>query len=207
MNFFDAEAMMTRVEWKLAHQIIPYLVKAKYLRRQWFWIVGQIYLFGNDALTAIASIGLSSPIFAAARRLPAGGEAQDDFHWAEYLAEPAGRIGLAALLLWAALKVAVNRYDVVARCSAVKSCQGQLRSAALSLDQTLDAGDPMPQLNRLYSERIYPVADRAVLENIWPEGDHFDNGRGRAEIDAWVKRLVLDFGDKWTGPSDPDLRL
>lgn len=57
------------VERKLRREIVPWLVAGRRFKHQREWKIGQVYLYGSEALTALGSIGVATPIIGAMSRV------------------------------------------------------------------------------------------------------------------------------------------
>lgn len=198
---------MNQIEDELRIHVLPRVIRAQYLRRQWFWWIGQAYIYGNEVLTVIWSVGLAGPLFNAFRGVGSGQPPGQALDIASLLATPLGWLGLAALFCWGLLKTVANRMDAVVKCASVEGCETGMQNVESALNDILGAGQPMADLGELKKQKLNPIFDRAVQDKIWP----WKRKSWDTEVDKKVKseteRLVAQFAGKWQQGRDSDIRI
>lgn len=160
------------VKRTLERDVLPYLVSARQLRKQWFYRLHTVFGYTTDLVVVLAALGISSPLLLL---LGAGGSGPDGAAKPPALAEvlasvPPALVYPAAVLIlaWVVIRVAFNREEGQKRAVLARSCTQVLRQAEASLPSALGTPDPMPALNELLEKRIRPTVDRNVQENAWP---------------------------------------
>lgn len=151
-------------------RLLPYLVSAKRLRRQWFYQLHTVFGYTTDVTVALSAIGISLPFLTLAgalantqEKLPSSSLA-DALHSAPpWLIFPATTV----ILLWLILRVAFIREHGQKRAVLAGSCFQQLREADASLHTILAEPNPMPELTKLL-KKILPPVDRNIQDEVWP---------------------------------------
>lgn len=195
------------VKRTLERDVLPYLVSARRLRRQWFYRLHTVFGYTTDAVVALAAIGISSPLF---RLLGSVGSAADAADKPPTLASvlasvPPALVYPTAVIIvtWVVIRVAFNREEGQKRAVLARSCTQVLRQAEASLPTALGAADPMPALNEMLEKRIRPTVDRNIQDNSWPWTPFAPS------IDADVKKevtaLCSHYETDWA-PVNPVLR-
>lgn len=158
------------VKRTLERDVLPYLVSARRLRRQWFFLLHSIFAYATDLIIALAAIGISTPFLGLlGAPLDAQGDKPPSLTTAlgtlpAWLFLPAG----ALIIAWVLLRVTFNREDGQKRAVLAKSCTQVLRQAEANLPSALSKADPMPALTELLEKGIRPTVDRNIQENSWP---------------------------------------
>ena len=192
------------VKRTLERDVLPYLVSARLLRRQWFYVLHSIFGYTTDLVVALTAIGITSPLLAT---LGAPSGAQNDVAHTPRLSTILGSVpdllyypAAALVIIWIVLRVTFNREDGQKRAVLAKSCTQVLRQAEASLPTSLSKSDPMPALTELLEKSIRPTVDRNIQENSWPWTPF------APEIEAEVKndlnRLCGLYESDWA-PVDP----
>jgi hypothetical protein len=192
------------VKRALERDVLPYLVSARRLRRQWFFVLHAIFGYTTDLVVALAAIGITSPLLTFVRTQ--SGSEQAAAHSASistilgsisgWFYYPAGII----LIVWIILRVTFNREDGQKRAVLAKSCTLVLRQAEANLPNSLSQSDPMPGLTELLEKKIRPTVDRSIQENSWPWtpfAPEID-----AEVEKDLHRLCGLYERDWA-PVDP----
>lgn len=100
---------------KLAEELLPWMICGKMVKRQWFVRLNTFNAYAGDAAAALAGMGIGAPIISAFQgNVPAGQNAIEILR----STLPSGWfvVGLVALIAWFAVRLVVQREDVVARC-------------------------------------------------------------------------------------------
>lgn len=160
------------VKRTLERDVLPYLISARHLRKQWFYRLHTVFGYTTDLIVALAAIGISSPLLQIFAAGGAGtGEAAKPPALADVLASLPRTLVLPAAVLivaWVVIRVVFNREEGQKRAVLARSCTQVLRQAEASLPTALGRPDPMPDLNEMLEKRIRPMVDRSIQENSWP---------------------------------------
>ena len=196
------------VQRTLQRDILPYLVSARRLRRQWFCIAHIAYGFTTDLVIALAAVGVSSPLLALMGHAASGesGKAEPGSFSAALGSVPRAIAGpmIAALLVWIALRVWFNREDGQRRAVLARSCARTMRQAEASLPSWLSKPDPMPDLTQLLERSVRPAVDRNIQEESWPWTPFAP--AIELQVQKEVASLCLRYEDAWTPVSSLGLR-
>jgi len=145
---------------KLGQDILPWLVAPRHLRRTWWYVLGQFYIWLSGMLTAVLAAGFTfATVRKAKDQMSSGGIAIEDI-----LSDPVTNIPLLCLLLVHVVKVAVLKLHLVERVTAADLCLKQVRNACGTLHVALASASPMRQLDELYESLIAPTVQRANNE-------------------------------------------
>jgi hypothetical protein len=196
------------VKRTLERDVLPYLVSARRLRRQWFVLLHSIFGYTTDLVVALTTIGVATPLLALL------GTTSNNTH--EGTQSPSLSTVLAALpkwlyfptavlvLAWIVLRVAFSREEGQKRAVLAKSCTQVLRQAESKLPTALSMPNPMPALTELLEKGIRPTVDRSIQENSWPWtpfAPEID-----VEIGKELARLSASYETDWSPVDTGDLR-
>jgi hypothetical protein len=156
----------------LGRDLLPYLVSARRLRRQWFYRLHVIFGYTTDLVVALTAIGISTPLLSLVGSLS---DTKKDMTQSPSLIDVLNSIpgwliypaGLA-VVVWIVLRVTFNREEGQKRAVLAKSCFYQLRQAEASLPTILSKSDPRPEITSLLEKTIRPPVDRNIQEKAWP---------------------------------------
>ncbi|MBZ5614666.1 MAG: hypothetical protein LAO23_11705 [Acidobacteriia bacterium] len=192
----------------LERDVLPYLVSARRLRRQWFFRLHALFGYTTDLVVALTAIGVTTPLLALLG--VAGGREKEATQAPaltavlasvpNWLYFPTGVLVIA----WIVLRVAFNREEGQKRAVLAKSCTQVLRQAEANLAMALGKPDPMPALNELLEKSIRPTVDRNIQENSWP-WTPFAPGI-EEEVSKEVSRLCASYEADWTPVNQLGLR-
>lgn len=195
------------VKRTLRRDVLPYLISARQLRRQWFYRVHVVFGYATDLVVALAAIGIGSPLL---RLIGTNGEASKG---APDAATFAGAIAsvppvllyptTVLILAWVIIRIAFNREDGQRRAVLARSCTRVLRQAEASLPTALGNKYPMQALNEMLEKKIRPTVDRNIQDDSWPWVPFAP--RIDADVEREVTALCARFENDWE-PIDPDLR-
>lgn len=155
----------------LRRDVLPYLISAQRLKRQWFYTLHTVFGYTTDLVVALAAVGISTPLLALAGTISdtqkeVGGGAIPGILGGlpAWLVIPTG-IGI---LTWILLRVTFNREDGQKRAVLAKSLLLSIRQAEANLPAILSKADPMPELTVMLEKTIRPPIDRNIQEQSWP---------------------------------------
>jgi hypothetical protein len=190
------------VKRKLRNDILPTIVSAKQLRKQWFCRVNFLFVYATDIIVALTALGLSSPwlVFLQAKTQSDNSKQPS---LSEILAATPQWLYYPAIVLvvaWIFLRVTFSREDGQKRAILAKSCAQTFRQANGKLFRMLSKPNPMPDLNKLLDEEISPTVDKNIQEKVWPWDIH---APGIAkEVETELADLCSRFEVEWS-PVDP----
>jgi hypothetical protein len=197
-----------RVKRTLERDVLPYLVSARQLKKQWFYRMHTVFAYTTDIVVALAAIGITGPLLTLLGSTDAAADSTNKaptFSNVLNSVSPALVYPAAVLILtWVILRVAFNREDGQKRAVLARSCTQILRQAEASLPAALGSSDPMPALTEMLEKRIRPTVDRNIQEESWPWLPFAPS------IDVDVKKeanaLCTRFEDAWAPIIEPELR-
>jgi hypothetical protein len=195
------------VKRTLERDVLPYLISARQLKKQWFYRVHSVFGYTTDVVVALAAIGISSPLFRLLASTGSAGDAAKPPTIASVLASvPSVLVYPAAVLIvtWVIIRVAFNREEGQKRAVLARSCTQVLHQAEAGLPTALGAANPMPALTEMLEKRIRPTVDRNILEESWPWSPFAPSID--ADVKKEVTRLVSLYEGDWTPVKDPELR-
>lgn len=206
-----AEPLVTTehpVATKLRREILPWLISARRLRSQWFYWLHETFGYTTDGLAALAAVGL---VPAAVAKLVAAGEASPGASTGVAAAAFTGVSPTLAFLfslvlgVWVLLRVVFARQEGQKRAVLAKSCARTLRAAHAELYKILIEPDPMPAINKLYVDRIWPTVDRTMQEDGWT----FTGFAGgiEVEVENELAQLCQRFASGWREVPHAALRM
>lgn len=179
----------------LERGILPYLISARRLKRQPFYIAYNIHVYSRDILAGLIGIGLSAP----AMKLFAG--ALGDTSSAKGAAEagltqipsPWVAVVIAAAVVMVSLRVYVNNSKADERAILLRKCASDMRAASINLYTILDTADPMNALIDMRN-KLAAIANSHV--GAWP-WDYEPAPGIEAEVQERVRRLCETFSVNW----------
>jgi len=194
------------VRRKLRIGVLPWVVSGRRLRRQWLLRLHSWYGFSTDAIVALSSIGLASPWFSL---LSSGGasEGEEGAPAAQVndlvAALPKSVYYPAVLLIvtWILIRVRFEHEGGSKRAILAKSCARSLGRVETQLYRVLDKADPMPDLNRLLDEELFPAIDRCKQEDAYPF-DGIAPGTEK-EIEEALDHFCSRFEEGWAPAPGP----
>jgi hypothetical protein len=196
------------VKRTLQRDVLPYLVSARQLQKQWFYRLHTVFGYTTDIVVALAAIGIATPLLTLLSSTASGGDAANKPQTLSgaLATIPPILVYPAALfiVIWVILRVAFNREDGQKRAVLARSCTQILRQAEANLPSALGTSDPMPALTEMLEKRIRPTVDRNIQDNAWPWlpfAPSID-----ADVEKEVTRLCKTFEEAWAAVKDPGLR-
>jgi hypothetical protein len=196
-----------QVNRTLERDVLPYLVSARQLKKQWFYRLHTLFGYTTDLVGGLAAIGVSSPflILLVTKDADAGGPTPS---LASVLAGiPSFLVYPAAIVIigWVILRVAFTREEGQKRAVLARSCIQNLRQAEADLHNLLRARQPLAGLTEMLEKRIRPTVDRNIQETSWPWVPFAPNID--SEVQTELNSLVTRYGADWVSGGDPDLRV
>jgi hypothetical protein len=192
-----------RVKQKLRNEVLPYLVSARRLNRQWFYISHLVFGYTTDVLVALAVLGIGSPALSAIL-VADQGRGPKTTMFADLTSTIPQQLYYPALVLiicWVVFRIALDREDGQKKAILAKSCRLAMRQAEAKLHRILSDSKPMAGIIRLYEEVLMPTVDRAIPEGAWPWAPF------APDIDEDVEKQLMDlcqrFESQWE-PLDPN---
>jgi hypothetical protein len=156
------------VKLKLQNEMLPYLVTARRLDKQWFYRTHLLFGYTTDILVVLTAIGVISPvyseIFATNRQ---AGNATSFSVLTNAFPSDLYYLILFLVLVWTFLRVAYSRENGQERAVMAKSSQRVMRGVEAELPHVLGNPNPMPDITKLCTESIWPTADRCIQEKAW----------------------------------------
>ncbi|SRR6266705_3451751 len=188
------------VKRALRRDVLPYLVSARRLKRQWFYTLHVVFGYTTDLVIALAAIGISTPILALAGALS---NTQKDITGPATISNvfnslPAALVLPTALviMLWVFLRVTFNRESGQKRAVLARSLLQAIRQAEANLPAILGKADPMPDLTTMLEKTIRPPVDRNIQEESWPWTPFAPDID--AEVTKQLEELCKTYETDWT---------
>ncbi len=156
----------------LRRDLLPYLISARRLRRQWFYWLHLIFGYTTDLVVALAAIGVSTPLLSL---LGSVSDISDDVAPSSSLTTALSSVPgwlvyptAFIIIVWIVFRIAFNREEGQKRAVLTKSCFQQLRQAEANLPVILSQADPMPEISKLLEKMVRSTVDRNIQEQAWP---------------------------------------
>jgi hypothetical protein len=191
----------------LRRDLLPYLVTARRLPKQWFYLLHVLFGYTTDLVVVLSAVGVSAPLLGMLGPLDQTGRGAPSPSLPAALQSVPGLVMIptaAILVFWLALRVTYNREDGQKRALLAKSCRRQLRKAEASLPAILSTPDPMPEIAKLLEKGIRNPVDQYISDEAWPwlpfaPGIDAEVDR---ELEAWCSKYESD----WTPITTPALQ-
>jgi len=198
-----------QVKRTLERDVLPYLVSARKLKRQWFYRFHTLFGYTTDLVVALAAIGVSSPLFNLLAAKDAGADAADKTPTLasalagipSFLVYPA----LLVIVAWVIIRVAFTREEGQKRAVLARSCIQNLREAEAELHKLLRVRRPLASLTEMLEKRIRPTVDRNIQESSWPWLPFAPNIQ--ADVQKELNSLCSLYEEEWEPGSEPDIRV
>jgi hypothetical protein len=186
---------------ELAHHVLPAMICASRLRRQWFVRLAAIWGYGGDLVAALAALGIGAPIVAIMLgKAPNGKTAFETVR--DSLPGPWAYVGVALLIAWAALRLIMQRQDVVIRAQHARMCAKKMKHLRNDLSKVLLHNNPMQEIAHI-RKSVWDHVNEAIAEDIWPWDILVPPDEISAELNATVDEIRVRFMHRWAA----DLRL
>jgi hypothetical protein len=151
---------------KLCNQVLPWIISGRRLRRHWLVRLATLYSYTNDMSAALAGLGIGAPIAA----LISSEKSSEGKGAVELLRDtlPAAwfGIGAAALVVWLALRLVVQREDVIARALLARNCAQSMSVLYQQLLVSLSASDPMQKITEI-QRSVDDQVQNAIRNKVW----------------------------------------
>lgn len=190
------------VKRKLRNDILPYIVTARRLHRQWFCVLHIVFGYTTDLLVALTAIGVVSPALSAFLATPQvnGSENLTITSLIATVPKKLYYLVISLIIGWVILRVAFNREEGQKKAVLAKSCRLAMRQAEAKLPRVLDVPDPMPGIIKIYEEVLMPTVDRGVPDGAWPWTPFAPGIDG--EVERQLSELCQKYESQWA-PVDP----
>ena len=195
------------VRRSLRRDVLPYLVTARLLPRQWFYRVHAIFGYTTDLVVALATVGVAGPVLALL-----GGQSSANEGPTPTFGQALGSVPpwlyfptMLFLAAWIVLRVAFNREEGQKRAVLAKSCSHVLREAEASLHTILSKPDPMPGVTELLEAKIRPTVDRSIQESAWPWLPFAQNIE--TDVEKLLEALCKLYEADWLPVEEPAMRI
>jgi hypothetical protein len=184
---------------KLHDELLPWMICARKVGRQWFVRLAAVFGYIGDFAAALAGLGIGAPAAALLQ-----GKAADNKNALDVLRSvlPPGWFvaGVVALLVWAALRLVIQRQDVVARALLAREYARSIDSLYAKLFQALATPNPMPVIADIQKSVDDRVQD-AIKNGIWPWSPPLPPPEALdPDLDNMIDRIRADYMHKWTTP-------
>jgi hypothetical protein len=188
------------VRRSLQRDVLPYIVTARRLRKQWFYRLHSIFGYTTDFIVALTAIGVSTPLLTLIGSVSSAGnkEAAQSPPLRDVLSSVPQWLYFPLVFIiitWIVLRVTFNREEGQKRAVLAKSCAQVLRQSEASLHAVLSKSDPMPGITELLEKKIRPTVDRNIQENAWrwvPFAPGIDDEVGK-DLEALCSRYEMDW--------------
>ncbi len=177
---------------KLNNQVLPWIIAGRRLQRLWMVRVARLYDYISNLAAALAAYGIGAPItsLVSSGKAPEGKSAiqilQDALPWYGFW------IGVVALAIWIALRIFVQREDILGRALLARDCAHTMRSLNQELYVALSDADPMPTISKVQKSVDDQVAN-ALRNRVWP----WDPLPPAEEMAAELKRTTDGIRDQF----------
>ena len=191
---------------KLCNQLLPYMISGRRLRRQWIVRIASFYGYTGDMSAALAGLGIGTPIAALLSPKAADGRNALDV-LRETLPQQWFVVGLVALLIWAGLRLFVQKEDVLARALLARECAQSMRTLRQNLWVALNESDPMPAITKI-QKSVEDQVQNAIRNKAWPASwDPLPPAELIAkELQSAVNEIRTRFMNNWAPPPGPGAR-
>ncbi len=183
---------------KLANELLPWMVGGRLVTRQWFVYAAAVYAYGRELATALTGIAIGAPVVAVFQGTSAKGTnafdvLQQAFHGAWFW------VGVAAFVVWLALRVVVGHEDAVGSALFAKDCARTMQKRHTDLDTVLATPNPLDRLPPIQDAVMRKVGD-AIDKGIWRWDPPLPNS---AAVDLELNRRIDDIRGRFMGRWPP----
>lgn len=199
------------VKQKLERSVVPYLVSARHLKKQWFYRFHRVFGYSSDFVGALSVIGVGTPLLPFFIKLnepidPSSSTIQSAVVYLDSL--PSGLYWTLVLIVvsWLAMRIFYIREEGHKKAVLVTSCVQAFKLVETKLHQILGKQDPMPALNEMLETLIFPVVDRNAQEGAWPWGGPAPSTIIGNDARTLLDELCTNYQAGWATPPNTDLR-
>lgn len=143
---------------KLHDELFDWFWAGRIVRRQWFYWLSIVMVYGADLAAALAGLGLGGPAAAylkgdvkAANLVIA---APDGIGWSAHFA-----LSLAAVLVWLVLRIVSSNEDIASRAIKAREFAVTMRTQWIELERALRDPQPLPGILK-----VQQIVDRKVQD-------------------------------------------
>jgi hypothetical protein len=172
---------------KLNNELLPWLIGGRRTARQKFVYLASVYAYGGEFATALAGIGIGTPVVALFRGKTADGSnafttlrntLPGVWFW----------IGVLALALWLILRLVVKQQNAVDRRLYARDCGKTMQRLELDLQSALADPNPLQKIGPI-QEAVMRAVHEAVEKDVWPWRPPLPRAQ---EIDAELSSRIDD---------------
>jgi hypothetical protein len=185
---------------KLCNEVLPFMIGARRVRRQWFVVLAKVHAYGGELATALAGLGVGAPVVALFQgKAPGGQSALDALRQA--LPGVWFWIGIVALALWLILRLVVKQQNVLDRALFARECSKTMQKLGADLYDALSDPNPMPKIIATQEAQRRAVRE-AIDKDVWPWNPQWPNAE---DIALELRKEVNDIRDRfmrqWAPPT------
>jgi hypothetical protein len=194
------------VKRTLERDVLPYLISARRLKKQWFYRLYMVFGYTTDLVVILASIGVTAPLLRILGLVGTSDSVQPPNLASSLASVPPILVypAIALILTWVVFRVAFNREEGQKRAVLARSCTQALRLAEAGRPTALGRENPMPELTEILEKRIRPTVDRNIQESAWPWFPFAPSIE--ADVRKEVDRLSALYETDWAPVVDSGLR-
>jgi hypothetical protein len=181
---------------KLCHEILPWMIGGRRATKQWFVLFATIYACGGEVATAVAGLGIGSPIVAPFQGKTTNENTFEAFRQA--LQGPWFWIGVVALGLWLALRITVKQLNATDRALFARECNRTIQKLYIDLYDALADPNPLPKIVPI-QEALRRVFREAIDKGVWP-WDPLQPPNLEPELGRQVADIPAKFMRGWEPP-------
>jgi hypothetical protein len=183
---------------KLYHQLLPWMISGRRLRKQWFVRLAAFWRYSGDLAAALAGMGIGTPVVAlASGKTPEGKTAFDVVR--DVLPESLFYVGVAALIVWVILRLVVQNEDIIARALLARDCAQSMRALQQQLWTALSDTDPMPKIAQI-QKSVDDQVQNAIKNRVWPWNPLPPPRVIAVELTAETQEIRAKFMNGWAPP-------
>lgn len=199
------------VRQKLEKHVLPYLVSAKHLKKQWFYLFHKVFGYSTDLVGSLSAIGISTPLLPFFIKLnepidPASKDFAVAVKYMDSLPSGVYYVLVTIVIFWLLIRVFYIREDGQKKAVLVTSCMQTFKQIETKLHRILGDQNPMPTLNELLEKEVHPVVDRNVQEGSWPWSGPAPSKEIDKDVNALLEELCKKYQSEWIVPPNTNLR-
>jgi hypothetical protein len=188
---------------KLCDELLPWMIAARRVGRQWFVRLAAIFGYLGDFAAALAGLGIGAPIAALMQgNVAAGGTKDRSAIDVLHTILPAGWswAGLAALIVWTILRLVIQRQDVLARALLAREYGNAINALYAQLYKALQSPEPMDGVLIIQKSVDDRVQD-AIKKGYWPYSPPFPPTEDiQQELATMAADIRTRYMSKWRNP-------
>jgi hypothetical protein len=184
---------------KVSNQLLPWIICGRRLRSLWIVRLASFYGYIGDLAAALAGLGIGAPIAA----LISSGKAEPGKSALDVMREvlpPAWFVvGVIALVVWLALRLFIQKEDVIARALLARDCAHSMRALNQQLWIALADPNPMPAVTNI-QKSVDDQVQNAIRNKVWPWDPLPPSEEIASELTAATDELRRRFMNTWSPP-------